>query len=133
MNPALVCDTNLLVSAAIFPNSVPARAYDKAVSHYSLVASIETLSELHEVINRPKFDKYIQLTSRLRFFETYRNRVLIIDVTHSVKDCRDSKDDKFLNLALSASTKYIVTGDSDLLVLNPYHDICILSPIEFLK
>lgn len=132
MKLAAVCDTNLLVSAAIFPKSVPAQAFDKAAADCLIVVSFDTLAELFEVLNRSKFDKYIDLETRLRFFEIYRQRSLMVEVSHSVQDCRDPRDDKFLNLALSASAQFIITGDLDLLVLHPYRGIEIWSPAEFL-
>ena len=133
MTSVVICDTNLLVSAAIFPNSVPARAYEQAIANHSVAVSDETLAELSKVLNRPKIDKYIDLATRLRFLEDYRRTVLSIAVTHSVQDCRDPKDDKFLNLALSSSAHCIITGDPDLLVLHPYYEIQILSPAAFLN
>jgi len=42
------------------------------------------------------------------------------------------KDDKFLSLAISAKAKSIITGDNDLLILNPFKNIPILTPSEFL-
>jgi len=46
--------------------------------------------------------------------------------------CRDPKDNKFLELAVAGEATHIVTGDSDLLVLNPFRDIAVLTPSEFL-
>ncbi len=69
----------------------------------------------------------------MQFFEAYQKRSLMIEITYAVQDCRDPKDDKFLNLSLSASARYLITGDPDLLELHPYHETHILSPAEFLK
>ena len=55
-----------------------------------------------------------------------------IAVTQTVNDCRDPKDNKFLDLALSTQAICIVSGDKDLQVLNPYHGIDICSPADFL-
>lgn len=49
-----------------------------------------------------------------------------------VPDCRDPKDDKYLELALSTGAETIVSSDSDLLVLDPWRNIRILSPGEYL-
>lgn len=48
-----------------------------------------------------------------------------------VADCRDPKDDKFLALALEAGADCIVSSDEDLLVLNPYHGIPVIRPLDF--
>ena len=47
--------------------------------------------------------------------------------------CRDPKDDKFLELAYAAKAKCIITGDQDLLILNPFRGIPIKTAAEFLK
>ncbi len=45
--------------------------------------------------------------------------------------CRDPKDDKFLELAANGRADVIISGDADLLVLNPFRDIPILAPAAF--
>jgi len=49
--------------------------------------------------------------------------VRFIKVTTTVTICRDPKDNKFLELALEVNAACIVTGDKDLLVLNPFENI----------
>ena len=50
-----------------------------------------------------------------------------------MRDCRDPKDDKFLEVALNGRADLIVTGDADLLRMNAWRDIEILSPADYLK
>ena len=52
---------------------------------------------------------------------------------YAVEDgvCRDQKDNKFLELAVSGGAKYILSGDKDLLVIGEYQGISILSPRSF--
>jgi len=57
----------------------------------------------------------------------------IIETSSSFTDCRDVKDNKFLNLAFDGHASFIVTGDQDLLVLNPFGEIEIISAYEFLN
>jgi putative PIN family toxin of toxin-antitoxin system len=57
----------------------------------------------------------------------------IITPTHKVNICRDKNDNKFIELALSANVKFIVSGDEDLLAVKKYKKIKILSAQEFLK
>lgn len=49
-----------------------------------------------------------------------------------IKACRDPKDDKFLEAAVSGQATHLITGDADLLVLDPFQGIRILPPQEFL-
>jgi uncharacterized protein len=46
---------------------------------------------------------------------------------------RDPKDDKILDLALNGQAEYIVTGDKNLLVLNPFRNLKIITAEEFLR
>jgi predicted nucleic acid-binding protein len=55
-----------------------------------------------------------------------------VEITLRVSECRDPKDDKFLELAINGEATVIISGDKDLLVLNPFRTIPILSPREFL-
>jgi len=49
-----------------------------------------------------------------------------------VTDCRDAKDDMYLELALAAAADTIVTGDADLLVLHPWRGVRVLKPAAYL-
>jgi uncharacterized protein len=133
MNSIIVLDTNLLISAALFTNSVSRSALDKARFNYILATSIPCFDELKDVIFRPKFKKYINTDEAISFLEFYKNNAHFFEITHSVTDCRDPKDNKFLDLALSASANLIVSGDGDLLDLSPYRSIPILTPAQFLE
>ncbi len=132
MKKIIVLDTNILVSAALLPNSVAGNTVRKAISEFSVVTSDVCFDEFAEVILRPKFRKYIDLKDAIAVVENYRQNAKIIPITHSVTDCRDPKDDKFLDLALSAAAHLIVSGDGDLLALSPYRSIPILTPAQFL-
>ncbi len=57
----------------------------------------------------------------------------LIKPSVEIVECRDPKDDKFLELAYSAKAKCIVSGDQDLLVLHPFRGIPIKTAAEFLK
>ena len=46
--------------------------------------------------------------------------------------CRDPKDDKFLDLAVSGQATHLVTGDPDLLALHPFRGIDIVTARAFL-
>lgn len=46
--------------------------------------------------------------------------------------CRDAKDDKFLELAISGGATYLISGDKDLRALNLFRGIAIVTAAEFL-
>lgn len=68
----------------------------------------------------------------MRFLANFLNLTTPIEITENIAACRDPKDDKFLELAVSGGATYLVTGDSDLLVLHPFRGISILTPTNFL-
>ena len=58
-------------------------------------------------------------------------RPKLIAIEERIAACRDPTDDKFLELAVNGKADLIVTGDADLLVLNPFRDIPIVAPATF--
>ena len=52
---------------------------------------------------------------------------------YPVRECRDPKDDKFLEVALNGKADLILTADADLLALIPWQGIAILSPARYVK
>ena len=55
----------------------------------------------------------------------------LVTITERIAACRDPTDDKFLELAVNGHADLIVSGDSDLLALNPFRDIPIVTPAMF--
>jgi putative PIN family toxin of toxin-antitoxin system len=53
-------------------------------------------------------------------------------VTTKVSVCRDPKDGKLLELAIDGRADLIITGDKDLLVLNPFEGVPIVTPMDYL-
>lgn len=99
----------------------------------TLLISVPVLLELSEVLGREKFSKYLLVEERMRFLIALLKETELVEVTYKVSACRDPKDNKFLELALSGEADMIISGDNDLLVLNPFLGISILTPQEFLS
>jgi hypothetical protein len=70
-------------------------------------------------------------------FRDWLSEVLVaaelVAVIERIAACRDPKDDKFLELAVNGHADLIVTGDADLLALNPFREIPIISPATFVQ
>jgi putative PIN family toxin of toxin-antitoxin system len=128
----IVVDTNALISRLLLPSSVPARAVRKAVDNGILLVSESTMNELADALARQKFDRYITLEDRQDFLRLLGRPAELVPVVYPVHDCRDPKDDKFLEVALNGKADLILTGDADLLALNPWREIAIVSPAEYL-
>jgi putative PIN family toxin of toxin-antitoxin system len=106
---------------------------DLAFAGGHVLASTETIDELDEVLRRPKFNRYLKEAERLLFLAAFIRDIKIVEVTERLTECRDPKDDKFLELAVSGNATCIVSGDDDLLVLNPFRGVAILTPQEFMS
>jgi putative PIN family toxin of toxin-antitoxin system len=132
----VVLDSNVLISAALYPDSPAALAYMAAALYSDLCASRDTLDEVEQVLMREKFDRYFPAgtPTRERFLSDYRALVNVVEVTEEVTDCSDPKDNKLLSLALAAQADVIVSGDrKHLLPMHPYQGIAVLSCDEFLR
>lgn len=133
MTNIYVLDTNTLISALFWPDSIPALAFQKARAE-TIVVSQAILDEWTEVIHRAKFDKLKPLDARLSLLEAAIAHCQFIPVVASVNNvCRDPKDDKFLEVAKAAKATLIVSGDKDLLDLNSFEGIPIITARAFIE
>jgi len=127
-----VLDTNVLVSALLVPGSKPRRALDRAFQEGRVLLSFATLAELYDVLHRKQFRRYVEEELARSFLAALARDSEWIDVDVQVNACRDPRDNKFLEIALSGRATHLISGDADLLVLDPFQGIRILSPQEFL-
>jgi uncharacterized protein len=128
-----VFDTNTIVSALLLPDSKPRQALDRAQDRGKILISMPALLELNEVITRDKFDKYVNEKKRKEFLAALIKQAEFLEVTEQITECRDAKDNKFLELAVCGSADCIISGDADLLVLHPFRGISILQSGDFLR
>lgn len=129
----IVADTNCLVSRLLLPSSVPGDAVRKAADSGLLLVSEATVNELADVLARPKFDRYISLADRQQFLRLLGRVAEFVPIVYPVRECRDPKDDKFLEIALNGRADVIVTGDADLLGMNPWREIDVVTPSDYLR
>lgn len=128
----IVFDASAVVSAALRTDSVPERALLRAEENdlFALSAAVE--AEIVEVLNRPRFARAVSAARRTRILDTLRGGAVWFSPSERVTDCRDVKDNKYLELARAAGAGVIVSGDADLLVLHPWRGVRILRPAEYL-
>ncbi len=127
-----VVDTDVVVSAALRAGSVPLQALDRARNNGLILLSTDLASEYDEVFRQPGFDRYVAEEQRLEFLSAFIRDAEIVEITAVIRECRDPKDDKILELAVSAGATSIITGDQDLLTMSPFRGVPILSPREYL-
>jgi putative PIN family toxin of toxin-antitoxin system len=127
-----VLDTNVLVSTLLLRDSVTRRAFEAAFANGRVLVSFGLLAELDEVLGRKQFLKYVDETDVWRFVAALLRESEWVHVVTSITVCRDPKDNGILALAVDGHATYIVTGDDDLLCLNPFRGIRIETPRQFL-
>jgi len=128
----IIFDASALVSAALKVDSVPEHALLRAeeVDVFALSPAVE--KEIVEVFNRRRFVQAIRQERREYVLGILRDEAVWFEPAVRIADCRDPKDDKYLELALAAGAEIIVSGDDDLLVLQPWRGVRILRPAEYL-
>jgi uncharacterized protein len=129
----VVVDTNVFVSRLLRFDSVPGRAVEKAIHNSILLVSQATMAELADVLAQAKFDRYVTIEQRLQFIRLIAQVGKFVPIVHPVRECRDPKDDKFLEVALNGRADAILTGDGDLLRMNPWRGVEIVAPSDYLK
>jgi len=124
----IVLDTNVLI-AALVAQGVCAEVLEHCVLRHTLLSSDPILAELREQLAK-KF-KYgaEEVDEAAGLLRSQMEIVNPVEINHPV--CRDPDDDMVLATALAAKADCIVTGDKDLLVLQRYEKVEILSPSEF--
>ena len=132
-NFRIVIDTNVIISALIFANSSSMNAFTIAKLRGIILLSNDVLLELTNVLNRSKFDRYITSEIPEDFLTNLMLEAEIVTITEQITSCRDPKDNKFLELAISGYADYLLTGDQDLLILHPFRNLQIMTVSNFLN
>ncbi|MBT3224732.1 MAG: putative toxin-antitoxin system toxin component, PIN family [Deltaproteobacteria bacterium] len=128
-NIRVVIDTNIWIGFLI----------GKALSGLSealndrirILFSEELFDELVEVLQRPKFKKYFSQNDIMELISLIHLITERIEIKERFEDCRDPKDNFLLDLCVSGNADYLITGDDDLLALNPFRGVEIINYRNF--
>jgi putative PIN family toxin of toxin-antitoxin system len=125
-----VYDTNVVVSAALYADSLPASLVSLAIAGgVRLFLSPPILEEYTEVLKRPKFQ-----------FDRRKVNRLLRDLTHAatmvtpesrISASPDESDNRFLECAHTSGADYLVTGNKRHFPFAAYEGTAIVSPAEF--
>ena len=129
----VVFDTNALISAVLFPKSVPGQAFTHARHNGTILVTVTLVTELRDVLARRKFERYLSAESRDAFLAAFVLEVAFVENTELITACRDPKDNHVLEAAINGAASCIVSGDNDLLILTPFRDVPIVTPAEYLS
>jgi putative PIN family toxin of toxin-antitoxin system len=124
----IVVDTNVLVSAVLKANSLPFQVVRWIDRHGGLLKSAATEQEILNVLARPHIAT-ITIPSFRAGLAGLLAESELVTIVERITACRDPADDKFLELAVNGRADLIVSGNRDLLALDPFRRVPILTPI----
>ncbi len=128
----VILDTNIWISFLLGKRLTILREIVE-MEEVEIYVSEALITELHDVVFRPKFLGKIEFQSILNLFELINAKCKMIEGYPDAESAiRDIKDLYLLSMAESIPADYIVTGDNDLLVLKNYKDTRIITFTEFI-
>ncbi len=98
-----------------------------------IALSSPVVAEIHSVLGRPKFAYAISDEDRNIVIALITDAAVWVEPTLKITDCRDERDNKYLELAVAAGAEIIVSSDDDLLVLHPWRETRIVRPAECIE
>jgi len=128
----VVLDTNVWISALVFAKQqgTPTRVLAKAMSEDVIVSCDEIEQEILRILGE-KFP-WPQARARLAV-DTILMRSIRVELSGTLRKCRDPHDDKFLDCASAAKAELLIAEDKDLLVLKSHDGTDIVTPAEYLQ
>ncbi len=127
----LVIDTNVWISAFLSRKGLPAYLIRVLPDQALPVFSLETFAELESRLWKPKFDRYLGMEERRNLLDSVDGMALWVEAPKEIKQrtySRDRDDDKFIHAAFAAQSKWVVSGDDDLLCLDPVGTLRVVTP-----
>ena len=127
----VVFDTNIFVSALIFPESSADKALHRIIQgEDQLIISKAILDELLGVLAR-KFSRDREALARVALL--LDDIASMVKTGHKVHVLSDVADNRILECAASGGADIIVSGDHELLALGDYNGIQILSLRKYIE
>ena len=128
----IVLDTNVIVSAFLKPQSIPAKILRLILQEeIQLVANAAILAEYQEVLERPKF--FLNQSRVQIILEYLRYRSIFADALPETLTLPDPGDIPFLEAAIAAQADALVTGNVKHFPKSKCRGLQILSPAAFLR
>jgi putative PIN family toxin of toxin-antitoxin system len=135
--PKAVLDTNILVSAFITPRGAPAKLLQAwREGQFDLVTSLPIFVELQEALYRPTIQirYHLSLEDIHNFLTLIASATVVVPGTTTVSaSIQDPDDLMVLSTAIESQAAYLVTGDKELLRLERFQSIHIITPSAFLR
>ena len=130
----VILDTNIFIRSLLGSSSA-SFIIDEVIPNkkFTLVVSDNLIKEIKRSAAKARLAPLIPSYKLVKLISLIKERAVSVKISDNLKACRDVKDNFLLEMAVKARAHIIVTEDKDLLVLNPFRNIAIITPAEFLK
>ena len=132
----VMVDTNVIISAVLFPGSIPAQAFEKVLKDHRLVLCSQIIEELLAIFEK----KFSNKLAGLKLFIANLSYEMVDTPTNIARDdypdIRDEADLPILAAAINANVNVFISGDKDFLSIQDGENrsaLTILSPKEFVE
>lgn len=126
-----VFDTNIFISAFVFPNSIPAKIYLLAIGRkYKLCSSPAIMAEVADklrskfFVNEEDIVDLLKQIARISEIAKPKNKISLLE---------DDPDNRVLECAAELKADLIISGDKHLLRLKEFQGIRIIRTADFLR
>ena len=126
----VVFDTNIFISARVFPGSLAEKAVVKIIERDTLVISKSIIDEVLSVMSR-KFSRDAEELSRVAIHLSELGEM--VRPTKKLTILKDEPDNRIIECAFAGSAEAIVTGDKEMLALKEYRGVRIINLREYLS
>lgn len=130
----VVFDTSVLLRYLIKPSTAIRELIETwwVGGRVLMITAPELLAELADVLNRPSIRKFVEPEEGQALLETVYLLAEIVPALGAIPTfSRDPKDDMFIACALTASARFVITTDEDLLVIGEVSDVRMITPFQF--
>lgn len=129
----VVIDTNVIVSALLKSDSIPALIVSLILQkHIKVCLSSEIFIEYTEVFNYKKL-KALNHADVQDLLLSIKENALWFSPKESIEIIKDDPDDnKFLECAFEAQADFFITGNTKHFTIDTFHQIQIVKPKQFL-
>jgi len=129
----IILDANIYISFAIRSTALKPLRDAYSAEKFTPLVSTYLLAEVENVLNRPKFDKYIKQDEKELALKRIITLAKIIQIKQPFPEFSDHKDRYLLAMLRDSEAEILVTGDKKLLAVETYNDKTIISPQNFMN
>ena len=124
----ILIDSNVLISALFYPNSIPSKAMLHAADNHELILTDHNISELRRIAT----EKFSDRQADIDLFLAELTYELMPAPEAPQKLINDPKDAPILNAAILSDVDVIISGDKHFLELNMERPM-VMKPADYLR